>query len=317
MKYLFLTDGAAYFPTLTKGYNGAGVYNWPKAMDGETRLWSELKKSPEQLLSYDLIHINLAADDIGLAATIKPFIKDTDTKLVVNLDYSINYMDRYVPLFEFLNDIKACDCAFGTEPTQVNLLHYLGTIMGTGHKTMLLPHPVDLDFLKNEWVDYADRKDTLAFHYHKYDGHLDIPWLITDGIEIQEKLMLGYTKAELDIKNFPGWTVQPFVPWKTYLYALKYCKYGFEYRTHKASSRFVMECAALGIPVVSTHDSYMGGVMFPLLCKDLSDFTALHHSIKELVDDDEWRLEQASYGLIHAEEYNFANSKKNMERLVE
>jgi hypothetical protein len=316
MKYLFLTDGAAFWPSLTADYHGAGAFNWPKAMQGDTRLWAELSKSPEQLLQYDLIHINLAGEDVGLAAKIKPFIKDTSTKLVVNCDYSINYMDKNVNLFSFLSDIKATDYAFGVEPGQVNLLTYLGSIMGTGHRTMLLPHPVDLQYMKDQWIDNAGRKDALAFHYHKYDGHIDIPWMITDGIPLKEKLMLGYTNAELDIKNFPGWTVQPFVPWETYLYALKYCKYGLEYRTHKAASRFIMECASLGIPCVSTHDSFMGVMLFPELSHPTTDFSALHHSIRGLLDED-YRLEVAAKGLEKIQNYDFESSKKNMLRLVE
>lgn len=317
MKYMLLTDGAAYFPTLTKGYHGAGLYNWPKAMEGDVRLWSEIKKAPETMLEYDMIHINLAADDVGLAAKIRPYIKETSVKLVVNLDYSIQYMDKYIPLFDLLNDIRSCDCAFGVEPNQVNLLHYLGQVMGTGHKTMLLPHPVDLDYMRKQWIDYEHRLDRLIFHYHKYDGHLDIPWLITDNIPITEKMMVGLTKAEHDIKNFPGWTVQPFVPWETYLYALKYAKYGFEYRTHHAASRFVMECAAMGIPCVSTDHSFMGGVLFPDLCHPIGDFNAIHHSIRDIATDEEYRLKMANDGLERIEGYNFENSRKNMERLIE
>jgi hypothetical protein len=286
-------------------------------MEGDVRLWSEVKRTPIDLLDYDLIHINLAADDIGLAAEISKFVENTSTKVVVNADYSINYMDKSTHIHELIADIHACDHAFGVEPAQTNLLHYIATMQDKKKVTvMLLPHPVDLEYLGKKWIDYDKRTETLVFHYHKYDGHLDIPWLLCYGLDIRHKTVVGYTKTEWDVKEMPEWGFIPFTSWESYIDGISRCKYGLEYRTHKAASRFVMEAAALGIPVVTTHDSFMGQMLFPDLCHPVEDFTSLRDSLQAITVD-EYRLEKAKEGLERIEAYNFENSRKNLERLVE
>ena len=317
MRYLFLTRGSAYYPNLCKDYHGAGAYNWPKAMEGEVRLWGELQRTKEQLLDYDIIHINLAADDVGLAAELAPLLKGSHVKLVCNLDYSINYMDRSVHVHELMADLQACTAAFGVEPAQANLAHYIMQITRQQKKVMLLPHPIDLEWMKHQWRDYEHRDRALAFHFHKYDGHLDLPWLLTYGLDVDEKIILGYTNTEFDVKEIPGFTLYPFAPFETYVRALSRCILGLEYRTHKAASRFIMEAASLGVPVVSTTDSFMGMMLYPELCHPVEDFGALQASLSRLAQDEEWRLSLAAEGMERITKYDFKNSKKNMERLLD
>ena len=182
---------------------------------------------------------------------------------------------------------------------------------------MLLPHPVDLDYLNKKWIDYERRMDLLVFHYHKYDGHLDIPWLLCYGLDaVPHKIVVGYTNTEWDVKEMPEWKFWPFAPWDVYIDGLSRAKYGLEYRTHKAASRFIMECAALGIPVVSSADSFMGAMLFPALNNPVEDFTSLRNSLNLLTTKDDFRLGIAKEGLERIENYNFENAKKNMERLV-
>lgn len=318
MKYLFLTDGASYFPQLMKDFERAGLYNWYKCMDGEVRLWSDLKTRPLELLDYDIIHINLACSDIGLAAEIGPLIENSGTKLVVNMDYSINYMDTGTDLRDFMADLTACDACFGVEPSQVNLLNYIiqyHTNKDDKTRIALMPHPVDLKMMQKElWIDYDRRMEILAFQFHKYDSHWQIPRLLMLKLPVLTTC-LGYYKDEFKTQDMPE-LVMPYIDWDKYIKFLSYCKYGFEYRTHKAASRFVMEAGSIGIPVVTTHDSYMGHMVFPDISHPVEDFFSIRDSLKRIIEDEEYRLHLARTGLERLEAYNFENSKKNMEGLV-
>jgi len=102
-----------------------------------------------------------------------------------------------------------------------------------------------------------------------------------------------------------------------YIEFLKRCKIGFEYRTHKAASRFVMEAGALGIPVVTTKDSHMGQIIYPELCHEIGDYFLIRQSLERLIEDEEWRLNMAREGLERLEPYSMENSKKRFMEMIE
>jgi hypothetical protein len=105
--------------------------------------------------------------------------------------------------------------------------------------------------------------------------------------------------------------------WELYIDFLRRCKIGFEYRTHRAASRFVMEAGALGVPVVTTMDSHMGQLIYPEICHYIEDFFSIRQSLERLCTDEEYRLHLAREGLDRLEPYNFENSKKRFIEVLE
>ncbi len=323
MKYLLLTEGAAYFPKLLKPFERAGLYNWMKAFDGEVRLLGDIKKRWHELGDYDIVHINSHGQDTGLAAVVEEALKGFSgkkPKIVVNMDVSVNYFDKSMQLEPFLKDLHAADILFGVEPTQVNLVNYLNFITKRkkpGH-CVLMPHPINVPMLMDEaFVPYDKRYDIVAFQYHQYDGHWEIPkMLMLDLPNRYLSLMMGYIGTTLEHRYNMPHLMMKYEDWDRYIYLLAQCKVGFEYRTHKAASRFVMEAGALGIPVVTTKDSHMGVLIFPEICHDVGDYMAIRASIERLIKDDEFRLKLARNGLDRLEYYNFDNSKNRMMKLI-
>ena len=319
MKYLLLTEGTAYFPELLKPFERAGLYNWLKAFNGEVRLWGDIKKRKQDLQDYDVVHINSYGQDLGLAHAVAQFL-DGGPKLVVNMDLSINYFDKDMHFGTFIKDVLAADVLFSVEPTQVNFINYVAQAMnrkkpGWCH---LMPHPIDIPMLIDKaWVDYRHRMNTVAFQYHKYDGHWSIPKILLERLpKGWLSAMLGYIGEPLQMEGLRH-MVMPYCEWEIYMDFLKRCKIGFEYRTHKAASRFVMEAGALGIPVVTTEDSHMGQLIYPDLCHAVEDFMGIRQSLERLIEDEEWRLKQARDGLERLGEYDFENSKKKFMEMIE
>ena len=319
MKYLLLTEGTAYFPELLKPFERAGLYNWMKAFDGEVRLWGDIKKRKWELEQYDIIHINSYGQDIGLAHAVSEYLTGS-TKLIVNMDISINYFDKDMHLKEFVQDIHAADLLFSVEPAQVNLINYLAWATKRQKKgyAVLMPHPIHIPLLMSEaFLPYDYRMNQLAFQYHKYDGHWSIPrMLMVDLPTNWSGWMYGYIGPPLDVADMPH-VVVPYQDWTRYIHFLARAKIGFEYRTHKAASRFVMEAGALGIPVVTTKDSHMGFLIFPELCHEVENFMGIRNSIEKLIEDEEYRLGLARDGMERLEPYNFENSKKRLLELIE
>lgn len=318
MKYCFVTRGVSFFPESLEPFQRSGLWQWRHAFDGDTRFWADLQKRKEQLLDYDIIHINAIADDIGLATEIEPFLKGSKTKLAINMDISINYFDKHMHLRDFVSDLHAADLVFGVEPTQVNLMNYLMYI--TQRKkpgyAALIAHPVNTSMLMDKvFVEYDKRYNILACQYHKYDGHYEIPRMLMVSLpDDYIGAMMGYigTINNADMADI----IMPYNNWEKYIYFLARCKVGLEYRTHKAASRFVMEAGALGIPVVTTNDSHMGRLIFPEICHDVGDFVAIRSSIERLIKDEDYRLELARKGIDKLEPYNLKNSKAKMEALI-
>ncbi len=328
IKYLLVTEGASYFPSLLRPeLERAGLYNWPKVFDGDVELFQRFKGSGRALKKYDIIHCNLAGGDFGLATKVRNLIgDDAHTKLVVNMDYSVHYFSKAFKnnpngLTDFLSDLSAADMCFGVEPNQVALMDYFMKITKKKRQspeTALLPHPVNIEVLSKPmpeglFAPYDNRGDVLAIQYHRYDGNWEIArMLVHDLPPPQEhgtvlRACLGFTDQAFMTVDMPE-LVMPFTDWAKYIYFLSTCLYGFEYRTHSAASRFIMEAAALGIPVVSTDYSYLGTEIFPDLSFPMNDYDGIREALERIITDDAFRVRQARYGMEIMQKYSFSNA---------
>ena len=328
VKYVLITEGATYFPSLLRPeLERAGLYNWPKVFDGDVELFSRFKGSGDFINKYDVVHINLAGGDFGLATKIRQMIgDDAHAKIVVNMDYSVHYFPKAFKgnphaLGSFLTDLNSADMVFGVEPMQVSLLNYFMKSVKKekrSAKAALLPHPVNSEVLSKPmpegmFAPYDHRGDVMAYQYHRYDGHWEIAKMLMHNLPPPQeggtvlRACLGYTEDSFPTFDMPE-LVMPFTDWGKYAYFLSTCLWGFEYRTHAAASRFIMECAALGIPVVSTDYSYLGTQLFPDITFPMDDFDGIRAALEHLITDDNFRVQQARQGMEGLVPYSFTNA---------
>jgi hypothetical protein len=336
IKYALVTRGASYFPSLLKPeIERAGLYNWIKVFDGEVLLWKHFESRADDLKSYDVIHVNLAGGDFGLATEIRNALgSHSKTRLVTNMDYSVHYFNQTFKGLEYgmkelLSDLHASDMVFGVEPKQIALLNFMMKIAkkteetGRSDKAALIPHPVNVELMSKPmpeglFAPYDNRGDILAYQYHRYDGHWEIARLLMHNLPppggegnsgVVMRALLGYTDSSIKYEDMPD-MVLPFLPWAKYIYFLSTCLWGMEYRTHSAASRFILECASLGIPVVSTDYSYLGKEIFPDLSFPMDDYDGMRAALEKLIVDDSYRIANARHGLREVGKYGFINSKR-------
>ena len=296
------------------------MYNWRKVFNGDVRFWQDIKKTPTDLLSYDLVHINLAGEDVGLATKVKPILEGSSTKLVVNMDYAINYFsaqfNQAQTTAELQHDLNVADMVFGVEPTQVSLLSYFLTLLKRP-KAHLVPHPIDTAMMyKNFFVDYDRRLDVVAYEYHRYDDMWEIPHLLMHELpDYHERPVLtsclGFMRDSFKRAEMPN-LIMPYTDWPVYMNLLNHCRWGLEYRLHYAASRFILECASVGIPVVSTNFSYMGRLLYPELTFHAGDFDSMRKALQNLILNDELYTQQAKQGIERVENFNLENSRKRL-----
>lgn len=334
--FVLLTTNASFYPSLLRGViERPGLYNWIRAFQTEgddlermVRLWSEFSNAPQKLNRYDIIHVNLAGGDFGLAFKIREHL-DENTKLVVNMDYAVEHMQEKITKTHksielIATDIASADLAFGVEPFQVGLMNWLMTATKQEKQCVLIPHPVDCDFLSKPidkggmFIPYDQRSDFLGFCWHRYDKQLSIPRTILGNLPKPEgqqgllRVLFGWRPEGMMIHDSKDMMelVVPMAGWRSYLYILAHCLWGFEYRFHHAASRFVLECASLGIPTVTTDNCFLGGIIWPDLTHKVEDFEGLHQSICNIIQDDSLRMKYAKQGLLKVKEFSLTNSRR-------
>lgn len=334
--FILLTTNASFYPSLLRGnIERPGLYNWMRAfqrgeedMEKMVRLWSEFSNNPTKLNRYDIVHINLAGGDFGLAVKVKDYLDDS-TKLVVNMDYAIENLQSVVKKTQqkielVATDISVADVAFGVEPAQVRLMDWLMEVTKQDKRCQLIPHPIDCEYMSKSvdsgglFIPYDQRLDWLAFCWHRYDQQLVIPRIIMGNLPKPEgqqgllRVLFGWSPEGMTIHNVEDYleVTVPMKTWRAYLYMLSHCMWGFEYRFHHAASRFVLECASLGIPVVTTNNCYLGTVIWPELSCPPEDFKGLHERLCLIISNDSARKLFARQGMERVKEFSLQASRE-------
>lgn len=341
-KYVFLTTKASYWPSLLSGHiEKPGLYNWIRAFQREDTelkdmllLWKEVENNPTKLGKYDIIHINLAGGDYGLATKVAQFVNPEKTKIVVNTDYAPEYMQATFAksgssIEVVANDIESADLAFAVEPFTVSTMNMLMTAAKSEKRVKLMPHPIDCVTLMKppeqggSFLDFDDRNDWLAFQWHRYDKALSIPRIIMSNLPAPEgqigvsRVLFGWRPEAMNIStNDMMEMVVPSANYFSYLMVLSHCLWGFEYRFHHAASRFIQECASMGIPVVSNTNSYLGTEIWPELCFAPIEMQKMNEALCSLIQDNSFRREMVKQGLIRIRKYSLANSRNRMLELL-
>ena len=338
MKFVLLTRGGSYFPSWFKRpINGPGVLNWVRIFNGEMKRTKDFD-SLRELEKYDIVWINICGTDVGLVSEVASALgKDCSTKVVCNLDYAVEYFQHHMTsgkktLFEFINDLASADLVVAQEPYQYKLIKYIveenakvGGIKPT--KVALIPHPADTRIKKQipegAFIPHDQRLDILAVMYHRYDGQLWIPSAIVSNLQTKAgkpiTMLLGYTGGPevINMRDRLFDLIQPYTDWSEYIYLLAHCTLAFEYRTHHAHGRFAVECAMLGIPLVSNIHSYNSKILFPKTTFKPSQFKEMRDTLIRLMEDPEFYEEVWRYAYEKVDEWGYDHKKKELLQALE
>lgn len=330
-KYLFLAVEGGFFPQMIREETvRPGSYMWYRAFDefpgwsGEIRHVQDVANTDFQ--RYDIVHINLAGVATQTIPTIKDLIKNSSTKLIVNLDNAVEKIDEIWKgnYREFLIALRSADFVFAQEPFQRSLLQALWTnLCGRKEKIPLICHPVDTEGLKKFYIEPEKRLDMVACMFHRYDGQLIIPSIIARGGQMRTKgqfhdikvevpaILFGYTERLVDLTIFDVVAVRK--DWDKYVYLLAHCTQGLSYYTIHAMDRFLAECACLGVPAVSTTCSYFGRALYPRTTFSPIALQRMMKTMSKLKEDEQFWNVVKDYAWNRVEEFG---DKPSVERLL-
>lgn len=343
--YCLVCEDGSFFPELVVDdihkLNRAGSYQWYKAFRNanwraDVRHINDM--ATDDLSKYSLLHINLAGTNLDLIRHIKEIIKGSNTKLMVNLDYSLECFEAaFNNPWLFAKSLMMADVIFVQEPSQRAFLTMLlrdTVVPGMGNKfygkrdfqVPLVPHPCQTGEMKKLFVPYEERQDALIFCYHRYNGgQLWVPaWVVQDlKLPTGEQIPLYATNLVVETQALDRsaapmllWdysqSAQTIGNWDKWVYLLSHSTLGFSYYTLHSFDRFICEAASLGVPVVCTNYSYSGTQLFPNICHDVLDLAGMRGSFDKLVSDEEFYQNTAKFAFEKVEEFNWVNSIKRL-----
>ena len=283
-----------------------GLYQWRQIFKGDVRLFEETP--PEEYENYDIIHINLCTNDLPIIFHVKSILKNSSTKVIMNVDYAVEMWDRMFPdKRKFIQALSLPDLLFAVEPFQQKILTILSK-----RDVPLIPHPVDTKRLKQRVK--KERGDIAFCLYHRYDTQQLIPSIIAQYSGL-EPVMLGIGEGPLprQIYVLSGGTV----PYYSFLNILRMSRIAIEYYTIHSHCRFAGECACLRVPLVATSYSFFAREMFPFTTFHPDEIEKMMLTVKQLVENDAFYDRVVEYAWDKIEDYGWKASKERLLRHIE
>ena len=302
IKYLYVTN-YIHQQLLEEELARTGLYQWINVFNGEV-------KYPRDVLDYseyDIVHVNMSAQDIHLIGDIREELgKDSKTKLVVNNDYTTEMWQRSFNNPNVIGrELKAPDMIFGTEYHMATALSEM-----SGRKCFVIPHPADVKRLKA--INPIPKKDVISVIWRRYDNHAYIPSFVARNHGLTTQL-IGYDK-KVDPKVWLTTSMYDYVFAGTNCFdfcdQMRESRVVYDPFTYHSYNRAIVECAALGVPVVGSNRTQSINVCYPYTKVDPYDVKEARKLIGKLLNDDEFREKVIKYALESAEFYNHANAKE-------
>jgi len=305
IKYLLCTN-YIHQQLLEEELARTGLYQWINVFNGEV-------KYPRDVVDYndyDIVQVNMSTQDVQLVNDIKDSLsEDSNTKLVLNNDYTTEmWGSAFGNPSTIAREAKYADMLFGTEYYQVTALTEL-----TGRKVYIIPHPADIKRLKS--LPEIPKRDVISTIWRRYDKHAYIPSLVVRNHGLTTQL-IGFDKAQ-DPKTWLTTTLYDYVFAGTNCFdfqnQMRESRIVYDPFTFHSYNRAIVECAALGVPVVGSNRTQSVNICYPFTKVDPYDVNSARKLIAKLLNDDEFRDKVIKHAREVSEYYNHENS---MERYL-
>lgn len=250
MKYLLLGNSSAF-----KDANGpnsqkiqlSGLYQWANVFKGDIEPYWRI----EDLEKYDIVHINYTPSNIQLPTVIKDALKDSSTKIVLNVDLDVALWSRnWAPhIINMVHEIKLADIVFHVEPVGQSLVHKL-----TNKPVHLCPHPVDVNGLYDYILPLENREDMIGTIFHRYTGETMTQYLSQKDIPLRRVLFgIHEHETKLAAKQIMYDQFISQMTFPEYIKEIAKSRMGCDLYDGFSYGRAPIEFAALGIPSVVSN----------------------------------------------------------------
>lgn len=280
----------------------SGLFNWANVLNGI----SAFPRSTEEMSAFNLIHLNVTAENLNLIPKIIRLVDRTRTKLIFNVDYAVELWPRNFRHPElFIQQLDQADFIFAVEQKMSEILSL------ALHRTVpCIPHPTDTTGLRKTFFS-AERDNQIGVAIHQYDGAVTAPfYALREQNHFQTVAFGGIGKPEEYYHLFDF-----IAPYRSFEDNMKMIARLFaivESYTIHSYGRVSVEAAALGIPVIGS--TIVGSIKrcFPDISFD--DPIDPLHIIKHIVQlqDPEFYRHVSEKAMKLSDYYSFEKSRQRM-----
>lgn len=304
LRYLNVTNHI-HDALVQENFIRTGLYQWIPTFNGTVQ-YAKLIDDTEWK-NYDIIHVNLSAQDYHLLGMIRDKIGwDSKTKIVANNDYTC---ELWKGVFAFPDEMRKqlqnADMIFGTEPYMAGALAEIAQ-----RKVYVMPHPCFVKRLKSMKPDRKEKY--LGILWHRYDSNTFVPALAARNHGLVTHL-LGYDQAH-DGRQFSTEILYQYV--SKYTSFLEYCKQMlradlvYDPFTYTSYGRSAIDAAALGIPLVGSDTVWSVKKCFPYTCCNVWDVKKSRELIDRVINDKDFRKKVIDTAQKNVEFYSNERCKK-------
>jgi hypothetical protein len=283
-----------------------GSYQWLNVFKGKIYPAHEILPTLKDG-DFDIIRVNMSAQDINLINTIREKIgNNSKTKLVVNNDYTTEMWQSAFQYPETMRrELAGADMLFGTEYYQCTTLKEL-----TGRDVYEIPHPAYVKRLKV--LSPKKNTDFISVVWHRYDKFSYIPYFAVRNHNCQTRL-IGFNPKEVNDYFVTEALYDDIAIGTNYL---DFCDQSLESKlvydpfTYHSYGRTTVDTAALGVPVVGSNRVESIRRCYPHTCVDPYDTTKARELIYRILNDNKFKELVIETAQKEVEYYGWEQSKK-------
>jgi len=318
MKYILIGDPVGRDLVNTNNKHDvqlSGLYQWANVfqkygLKGDINpYWKR-----EDLEGYDIVHINYTPSNIQLPTIIKSELKDSSTKIVLNVDLDVSKWSSNwaYHLTNMTNEIKMADVVFHVEPVGCKAVSQL-----TDQQVNCCPHPVDVSGLYDHIMKLEDRQDMIGTIFHRYTGDTLTQFLTQKDIPLN-KVIFGLHPNNTKLISSHGMYDQIIYHLKfmDFVKEISKSRMGCDLYDGYSFGRAPIEFAALGIPAVVSN-RIGSSWLFPETAVDPFDVVGARKLFYRLLTDQEFVDNVISTAHQKCSYYSLRNSFNRFKTMME
>lgn len=269
---------------------------------------------------YDIIMIELTSQVFRIVKSIKRVYPEK--KLIGVLEGSLHSLDNDHTLKNRIGFIETYREVDALGILIKDSISYFKSITNKPVFWLGVPFPVEWS---RQYIISPEKKEPIIEIYTSFtSGKGGITnWFTFNNLQKLHPTIKGYTyshKRRLEealAKKFGiNLNVLPFRDWPQYF--ANHCKayIGLHMDYRWSWNRYSVDCAAAGIPCISTNHSTAHKFLFPMLCVDPYDVNAAVKLASKLLEDGSFYRECREYALEKIEQFNYYNSSVRLKNFL-